>query len=529
MTPLNDKIFFSFEEAFNIPSKFIGGKAKNLSRLVNYGFKVPIGGVLSSDAYDHFLSENNLHETINNLKESVNIENYLLYEEELSSIRNKILAGSFPINIRNEIVYSLEHSNISNKPLAIRSSITCEDSKDASFAGIFESFLNITGIDNILNNIKQCYASIWTIKSISYLIKMNLLDEEIKGSVIVMEMINAKSAGVAFSCDPQIGNSNTLVINANYGLGESVVGGLIEPDEYRLCYKYSHLRITKKKIGKKQGVYIPAKDGGTKFISLNSASNKDDYNFKSQNQVLDDSFITELALIVLRVHEVFGGEEYQDIEWVYNGKSFFLVQVRPVTVYANYTYSSLKNKPQIWSNANFKEVMPEVHSHLSWNIIKDILETMLIAPIAACNYKFGEDFMRARLYNGRPYLNLSVLQWETFDAFGISPQEYNERIGGHQPEIKITQAQASSKLIKKNIRQIHCFLHMLSNSIKSKKIFDNVIKNCNDLQKLNLSKLSNSDLIQTFYNVNNIALEYAPTALLILPFLDPSLPKILQA
>jgi len=123
--------------------------------------------------------------------------------------------------------------------VAVRSSATAEDSAIASFAGVHESFLNIREFSNILKAIKGCYASLWTPRAVAYRRKIGLTDNEVAAAVVIMELIPAEAAGVAFSCDPLTGRRDRIAITANFGLGESVVSGSIEPDH--TCYiQYRH-------------------------------------------------------------------------------------------------------------------------------------------------------------------------------------------------------------------------------------------------------------------------------------------------
>ncbi|MFA4885580.1 MAG: PEP/pyruvate-binding domain-containing protein [Desulfotomaculaceae bacterium] len=427
------EFFFSWPGAFQAGVESAGGKGWNLGRLERYGFNIPAGGVLGAGAYQRFIEENNLLEDTWEITKSVttgNIgEKYI--EQKLFLIREKIKAGYIPLNIRDELLASLKKIGILDKSVAVRSSATAEDSGKASFAGIHESFLNVRGTDNMLSAIKGCYASLWTPRAVAYRRKMNVIDAEVSQAVVIMEMVEAEAAGVAFTCDPQTGREDLFVVNANFGLGESVVNGAIEPDTYYLdasAYRALPCLITKK-IGSKQGMTRTCASGGTHFVS---------YENMASQQVLSDENIEKLGLLLMRVFESLGEcEEHQDVEWAFDGQDFILLQARPVTVLPRYTFEALKNKTQIWSNGNYRDAVPMVISPLHRRVMKNIIDTIQYTSFSEPGYPMPEGFQFSRFLKGRFYCNMSALQWAYYDSTGMLPRDFNPFWGGHQPEIEI--------------------------------------------------------------------------------------------
>lgn len=349
-------LFLSWPEAFQAGVDITGGKGWNLGRLDRYEFRIPAGGVLAAGAYRNFIEENNLLEATEKIAQSVSIGNIgeREIEEKLFLIREKIKAGIISPHIKEELASKLKDIGILKKPLAVRSSATAEDASGTSFAGIHESFLNVRGMDNILYTIKGCYASLWTPRAVAYRRKMDVKDGKVIPAVVIMEMVEAKAAGVGFTCDPRTGRGDVMVISANFGLGESVVSGAIEPDEYRLRLGYWP-EITEKIIGRKEGMTVPGKHGGTEFARPVESM---------AGQALSDENIVKLSFLILRVFEALGsGEQHQDIEWVFDGSEFILVQTRPVTALPRYTCAEIKEQPDIWSNANFRDAIPVVQSN----------------------------------------------------------------------------------------------------------------------------------------------------------------------
>lgn len=305
-------LFLSWTEAFQAGTGISGGKGWNLGRLERYGFNIPEGGVLSAKVYQDYIEDNNLQGAIRGILQSLTIDNIgkRESEENLSQIREKIKTGHISQQYQEEVINQLKSIGILEKPLAIRSSATSEDTAGTSFAGIHESFLNVRGSENILSAIKGCCASLWTSRAIAYRRKMHVKDNELSMAIVIMEMVEAESAGVGFTCDPRTGREDVINISANFGLGESVVSGAVEPDEYRLNFR---LEITHKTIGRKEGKTLVRKTGGTEFVESVE---------KTASQVLKDESICQLGLLIQRAFEALGcGEQQQDIEWVFNGKN----------------------------------------------------------------------------------------------------------------------------------------------------------------------------------------------------------------
>ena len=246
-----------------------------------------------------------------------------------------------------------------------------------------------------------------------------------------MEMVRAEAAGIGFSCDPRNGRQDVLVISANFGLGESVVGGAAEPDEYCLDTTpwFTRPVIREKRTGRKEGMTVFKDGGGTEFISSADLAGK---------QVLPDEQIVRLGSLIIRVYEALGaGDTHQDIEWVYDGRDFILVQARPVTVMPRCTFAELRNQPDIWSNGNYRDAVPMVVSTLGRGLLKQIIDIIHDTSFTAIGYRLPEGLQFSRYFHGRLYANISALQWAWYDAFGVRPRDFTGYWGGHQPEIEI--------------------------------------------------------------------------------------------
>ncbi|AGK99816.1 PEP/pyruvate-binding domain-containing protein [Desulfoscipio gibsoniae] len=501
------KLFLNWAETYQAGPAKVGGKGWNLGRLVRYGFPVPAGGVISAEAYNLFMEENNLMSARRNLSDNITAANVgeKAAGQSLAGFRAGIISGTLPPGVEKEIASWLAGSGNPGRPLAVRSSASLEDSGVASFAGVHESFLNVTGLENITMAIKGCYASLWTPRAISYRRKFNILDEELLPAVVIMDMVMAEAAGIGFTCDPKTGRQDVLVINANYGLGESVVGGMVEPDEYHLCTDTLMPQLINKLIGKKEGKTVQKDGGGTVFLSKDTSENN------KGGQVLSDEDIVKIALLIQRVFEALGGgEQHQDVEWVYNGRDFSLVQCRPVTSLPRYTYPELKGQPDYWSNANTKDALPMVLSTLTRKVVAGLIGGIVSAPFRAVGYPILPGLKYMRVYQGRVYMNMSLMQWEYFDAFGFTPAEINEIAGGHTPEIQIPPGKKDDKraVRRRNWYKVKLMLAISKFQRKAKQEFAKTRKQAVKWFNCDLSSTSEGALLEELEKNNRLAVAY---------------------
>jgi len=217
----------------------VGGKNASLGEMTtmlkNKNIRVPFGFAIQVNAFDDFLKFNNVDfDGVSNLSE---------YAKEL---RNEIVNGVFPLDMESEILNAFDSLDCE---VAVRSSSTAEDMPDASFAGQQDTFLNVCR-EQLLDKIKQCFASLYNDRSISYRSRMGYSDASLSVAIQKMVRSDKGSAGVAFSLDTETGFDKVIIINGSYGLGELVVGGIINPDEF-IVFKET-LTIIDKKLGSKK-------------------------------------------------------------------------------------------------------------------------------------------------------------------------------------------------------------------------------------------------------------------------------------
>lgn len=481
-----------------------GGKGWNLGRLVRYGFKVPPGYVLGTDAYAGFIEYNDLNGVIDGVSQAVTLDNLDQGSKQLSQLQERIREAALPPRVAEEIATAHRYLGIVDTALAVRSSASAEDSAFLSFAGVHETSLNVVGLDQVFEAIKHCYASLWTAQAVAYRRRFELSDREVAPAVVIMAMVDARASGVAFTCDPRTGRLDRLVVHANFGLGESVVSGAIEPDSYSLdaAAWYAIPPIVNKTIGRKEGATWPSPDGGTVFIPRQDSSSR---------QVLSDDQIQDLGVLILRVFEALGeGEQQLDIEWAFDGREFMVLQSRPVTARTRHTLDGLKGQPEIWSNGNYRDAVPMVLSPLHRRVMKNIIDLVQYASLSAVDYPIPEGFQFSRLIKGRLYCNISALQWAYYDCGGTQPRAFNPFWGGHQPTIEVPEgdpfqgekgqlrlerAMKGSVLVKESVAE-------------APHVFAEVSKQIESLLSESLSVLSDRDFIDKYHKLGRVIHDY---------------------
>jgi pyruvate,water dikinase len=259
----------------------VGGKCSSLGELHSIakriGFSIGDGFALSIDMYDDFIKYNELENKIETMVNEIDTSNIKELEEKSKELRNIISQASFTKE-HTDLIFQYYHklSQIYGKEcieVAVRSSALAEDLPNASFAGQHDTFLNVKGTKELIQSIKECFASLFNSRAVSYRKTHNIALSDVKISVAIQKMIRSDigSAGVAFSLDPETGYDKAIVINSAFGLGELVVSGGVKPDEFILDKRV--LRdiegdpiIIKKKGDKNTKIVYDTENGGVKEI-----------------------------------------------------------------------------------------------------------------------------------------------------------------------------------------------------------------------------------------------------------------------
>jgi len=353
MSPKSTKFILWFKEICKKDVPLVGGKNASLgemySQLSRQGVKVPNGFALTTQAYWHFLKANALDKTLKEIFTDFKPQSIKSIQETGQRCRQAIARAVFPLDLKEEILTAYRQLGKiygKNPDVAIRTSGVAEDAPTTSFAGQFESYLNIRGEKNLLEAIKKCIMSSFTDRAIAYRDKHKIDQLKFALSVGVMKMVRSDlgSAGIMFTLDTETGFSDIVVINSVYGLGEMIVKGRVTPDEF-LVFKPTLAKgypaIIRKDLGRKTKKYVYHPQGGVKEANVPL---KDQFKFS-----LTDEEILTLAnwAVIIEKHYNYP----QDIEWAKDGKTgqLFIVQSRPETVHAAkkvkvYTEYQIKTK-----------------------------------------------------------------------------------------------------------------------------------------------------------------------------------------
>lgn len=329
-----------FEKLRNVDVAQVGGKNASLGEMISQlsakGVRVPTGFATTADAFREFLSVNQLDKKINAELDSLNVDDTQALAESGKKIRGWIMDAPFHAELEKSIAENYEiltAKSGNGASFAVRSSATAEDLPDASFAGQQESFLNIQGLENILHAIKEVFASLYNDRAISYRVHKGFVHADVALSAGVQQMVRSDigCAGVMFTIDTESGFKDVAFITSSYGLGETVVQGAVNPDEF---YVHKPLlaqgkpAIVRRTIGSKliKMVFSDTTSAGksTHTVDVDPAD--------SDRYSLSDADVLELAGYAMTIEAHYGCP--MDIEWGKNGidNKLYILQARPETV-----------------------------------------------------------------------------------------------------------------------------------------------------------------------------------------------------
>jgi pyruvate,water dikinase len=338
----------------------VGGKNASLGEMMKelspFGIKIPNGFAITSWAYEQFISFNNIRDVIDQKLKDINYSDINTVKEASKYIRNIIINSKFPYKYKKTIIsaykFLSKDSGIEDVDVAVRSSANVEDLPLASFAGQQDTYLNIKGNASLLNAIKLCYASLYTERAIMYRKEMGYEHINVSMSVGVQRMVRSDLAcsGVMFTLDPESGFKKVVLINASYGLGENIVQGVVNPDEY-CVFKSTLMKgykpIIQKKLGSKDIKLVYDIDGERLMKGVyvkNVPVPIEDRN----KYVLSDSEILTLSRWACIIEEHYTRKNERstpmDIEWAKDGISgeLFILQARPETIHRGQNKKSIQ-------------------------------------------------------------------------------------------------------------------------------------------------------------------------------------------
>ena len=293
----------------------VGGKGANLARLVRAGFPVPDGFLIPTAAYLDYVTSNDLKKRILSHLTNLPFEEPAAFQEASAEIRAWFLIEKTDTEWTSSIRRA--YADLGSGPVAVRSSATAEDLPDMSFAGQQETFLNIVSEQMLFEAIVNCWSSLWTARAISYRSRNSIPHEEVALSVIVQIMVQSEASGVLFTANPLTGKRSETAIDATLGLGEALVGGLVEPDHY--VVDTGSGEIIHKTLGSKALTIRGVAGGGIVTEDTDAG----------EQQAIPDDVILQLTELGQRVTALYPSP--QDIEWAWSESQLHLLQSRPVT------------------------------------------------------------------------------------------------------------------------------------------------------------------------------------------------------
>lgn len=321
-----------FDNCDNTMVGCVGGKCASLGELMKARIPVPPGFAITTAAYEQFLDDNHLKDKIFDRLKDLDHNDPTELEETSKDIRNWIESGTISELLEDIIAshYRLlaRRSRIPALPVAVRSSATAEDLPGASFAGLQDTFLWIRGVDQLLDRIKRCWSSLFSPRVIAYRSQMGFDHSKVLLSVAVQKMVRSFTAGVMFTLNPSTGDRATVVIDSNYGYGESVVSGEVTPDQFHV--NKVTMEVVKKTVSDKK-IYYTTDPESDEVLKLELHPER------QTSQSLLDEEIIELAKVGKLIEQHYGRP--MDIEWAtekglpYKGE-IFILQSRPETVWS---------------------------------------------------------------------------------------------------------------------------------------------------------------------------------------------------
>lgn len=303
-----------------------GGKGASLGEMLNNGISVPDGFVILASTFDQFIKEADINIEIEAELAKVNKDDMNSVDNASRVIQSLILKSKIPENIGDEILKQYKKSfyakatkdDQGERLVAVRSSATAEDSSTASWAGELDSYLCVTE-ENLMESVRKCWASLFTPRAIFYRIEKGMSKTRVSVAVVIQKMINSEVSGITFTVHPVTSDKDQMIIEAGYGLGEAIVGGLITPDSYVINKKTKEILDINIAV---QDIKIVRQSKG---LTQKSKTEKEEH----KSQKLNSKQILELAEICIKIEK-----HYKfpcDIEWAFAKNKFYIVQSRPIT------------------------------------------------------------------------------------------------------------------------------------------------------------------------------------------------------
>jgi len=321
----------------------VGGKGGSLGELQRAGIAVPPGFVVKTGAFERFIASLEREFPVRSRIEALQPDALDEIRACCSEVRAEVEATELPADVLAEIsaahtalcqgssipvaprhAAGASRDSLRSTPVAVRSSATTEDAVDASFAGLQDTYLWVTSLADVLVKVRSCWASLYSLESVSYRRKKGLPEAGVAMAVVVQKMVNARTAGVMFTRSPLTGDRSVITIEGAWGLGSAVVGGEVTPDRWVVGKITGEISV--REISDKHIQHVPASGGGIESVPLATQ--------QRQEACLSDVELQALRQIARKVERHYGRP--QDIEWAveHGSNEILLLQSRPETVWS---------------------------------------------------------------------------------------------------------------------------------------------------------------------------------------------------
>lgn len=328
----------NFNQLSKDDAHIAGGKGASLGEMLQNNIPVPDGYVVTADTFDHFIKETDLIQEIEAVLDTVNTKTIHTVENASEEIQALIKHAEIPKDIADEVLEQYKSHDM--EYVAVRSSATAEDGADHAWAGQLDSYLNTTK-ENLLEMVQLCWASLFTPRAIFYRFEKGLHTTHISVAVVIQKMVNSEKSGIAFSVHPVTEDYNQIIIEAGFGLGEAIVSGSVTPDSYVVTKEPQDIIDTNVNTQNK------ALYRGTTKTEHGFNEWKDLPKDQAETQVLNKDQIKELSNIIVTIERHYGFP--CDIEWAFEGDTFYIVQSRPITtlkpILKELTYKEILHLP----------------------------------------------------------------------------------------------------------------------------------------------------------------------------------------
>lgn len=515
----------------NVDFSLVGGKGANLGEMIKAGLPVPGGFVILTNSYKRFIEVNALEKRMAIILESVDDSNPEDLERAAETIQALFEKGEIPRDLLEEIEQT--YQLMGSPEVAVRSSATAEDLPGTSFAGQYDTYLNVKGKEDLYSNVKKCWASLWNQRALSYRFKHGIDNQQLAHGVVVQELINAEKSGILFTANPVNGRRDQMLINSSWGLGEAIVGGEVTPDQWVVDKK--NRSIVEERIAKKEVMTIRKVKG----IELTAVPEQ-----KQKENTLSQKEVKELFRLALKVENYFGSP--QDIEWAFENEKLYLVQTRPITSLYPMP-EKVKGVEGLRVHINFSLVSQGIHDPLT-PMGQSLLAKVFLdsAKLFEKNIYDERDLWWCKSIGGRIFLDITELlrnekRWnkviynEVFsDQDPLTAEILEQFLKREKKEITRHKDKMIPYLLKKIVPCFKLAIPVVTNSlygmlfpitakVKAKKEWDKIVE---DIEKVRKTQNTTEDKLKI---IDEHIQKYTRSGFAILAYIAPSLKNIDKA